>query len=183
MLSGQDPQGLGRLDARGRDPGELTAKQQMKMPIALRPARPEDFHYCANLYFAGMDKVIRELSLDRNLQIKNFRQQWDVAQVRLITLAGADIGWLQSRIDDDAVFLAQIFVEATCQRQGFGTEAIRSLINEALPLGRAVTPGVVKSNPAQRLYQRLGFRITHDDDRKFYMRLDGGSEAPNGKPG
>jgi ribosomal protein S18 acetylase RimI-like enzyme len=29
---------------------------------------------------------------------------------------------------------------------------------------------VVKTNPALRLYKRLGFRVTHEDDRKFYMR-------------
>ena len=27
-------------------------------------------------------------------------------------------------------------------------------------------------NPAHRLYERLGFRVTHEDDRKFYMKLD-----------
>jgi len=31
---------------------------------------------------------------------------------------------------------------------------------------------VVKTNPAQRLYVRLGFRTTHEDERKFYMRRD-----------
>jgi hypothetical protein len=36
----------------------------------------------------------------------------------------------------------------------------------------SVTLGVVKINPALRLYERLGFRITHDDARKFYMRRD-----------
>jgi ribosomal protein S18 acetylase RimI-like enzyme len=33
-----------------------------------------------------------------------------------------------------------------------------------------MTLGVVKSNPAKRLYERLGFNVTHEDERKFYMR-------------
>ena len=33
--------------------------------------------------------------------------------------------------------------------------------------GQAVTLGVVKTNPARRLYERLGFRITHADDREL----------------
>jgi ribosomal protein S18 acetylase RimI-like enzyme len=33
----------------------------------------------------------------------------------------------------------------------------------------AVTLGVVKTNPARRLYERLGFRVTHEDQYKFYM--------------
>jgi ribosomal protein S18 acetylase RimI-like enzyme len=35
-----------------------------------------------------------------------------------------------------------------------------------------VTLGVVKINPALSLYERLGFRVTHQDDRKFYMRRE-----------
>jgi ribosomal protein S18 acetylase RimI-like enzyme len=31
---------------------------------------------------------------------------------------------------------------------------------------------VVKINPAVRFYERLGFQITHEDDRKFYMKRD-----------
>jgi len=31
---------------------------------------------------------------------------------------------------------------------------------------------VMKINPAIRLYERLGFRITHADEYKFYMRAD-----------
>ena len=36
----------------------------------------------------------------------------------------------------------------------------------------ALTLGVVKIKPALRLYERLGFRTTHEDERKFYMRHD-----------
>jgi hypothetical protein len=40
------------------------------------------------------------------------------------------------------------------------------------PHHEALTLGVVKTNPALGLYERLGFRITHEDERKFYMRHD-----------
>jgi ribosomal protein S18 acetylase RimI-like enzyme len=46
------------------------------------------------------------------------------------------------------------------------------LVEEAASAGRAVTLGVVKTNPALRLYERLGFRITHEDERKFYVRRE-----------
>jgi hypothetical protein len=31
---------------------------------------------------------------------------------------------------------------------------------------------VVRINPARRLYERMGFRVTHKDDRKLYMKRD-----------
>lgn len=147
------------------------------MKIALRQARVEDFDYCATLYFDGMETIIRELKLDRAAQAAGFREQWDVTQVRIITSGSADVGWLQSRTEDDSLFLGQLFVDGSLQRRGIGTEVMIRLIDEATRARRAMTLGVVKTNPALRLYKRLGFRITGQDDRKFYMRRDPGAEG------
>ena len=138
----------------------------------LRPARPEDFDYCARQYFEGMDAIIKDLNLDMDAQTAAFRQRWDAAEVRIVTLDGVDIGWLQSFVEDDALFLGQLFVDRTLRGRGIGTLVVKSLIQEAARGGRAVTLGVVKTNPALRLYERLGFRTTHEDERKFYMRRD-----------
>jgi hypothetical protein len=40
------------------------------------------------------------------------------------------------------------------------------------PSSRSAYSRVVKTNPALRFCERLGFRITHEDERKFYMRHD-----------
>jgi ribosomal protein S18 acetylase RimI-like enzyme len=143
--------------------------------LTLRPAEVKDFDFCANLYFAGMEETIRELRLNRATQVASFRQQWAVEQVRIIVRDGSDIGWLQSRVEGDSLFLAQLFVADSFQRQGNGTEVIGRLIDEAGCMRRAVTLGVVKTNPARRLYERLGFRVTREDDRKFYMRRESGT--------
>jgi ribosomal protein S18 acetylase RimI-like enzyme len=58
-----------------------------------------------------------------------------------------------------------------CERS-IGTEIINRLIEKAKQDGGPVTLGVVKTNPAGRLYERLGFRVSHEDDRKFYMRRE-----------
>ncbi len=148
------------------------------MQITLRPARTQDFDFCAALYFAGIESIIRELKLDRAAQVVSFRQQWELTQVRIITFDGADIGWLQSTTRGDSLFLAQLFVAASFQRRGIGTEVIHRLIKEATCAGQAMTLGVVKINPAVRLYERMGFRVTHEDDRKFYMRRDPDAKRP-----
>ena len=140
--------------------------------IVLGRVRPEDFDYCARLYFEGMDNIIKELNLDMDAQIAGFRQRWDVTQVRVITQDGTNIGSLQGLAKDDAPFLGHLFVDGTLRGRGIGTQLIKGLIEEAAKAGRAVTLGVVKTNPALRLYERLGFRTTHEDERKFYMRRD-----------
>jgi ribosomal protein S18 acetylase RimI-like enzyme len=143
--------------------------QHLATQCARRPARPEDFDYCARLYFEGMENIIKELNLDAAAHTAGFRQSWDVTQVRIVTLDGTDIGWLQSFVKDDTLFLGQLFVDKSLRGQGIGTELVKGLIEEAARAGRSVTLGVVKTNPALRLYERLGFRTTHEDERKFYM--------------
>lgn len=138
--------------------------------LTLRPAQPEDFDYCARLYFEGMESAIRELGLDMDAQVAGFRQRWEVAQVRIILLDGKDSGWLQTAVAEDSLFLAQLFVDSAFRRLGIGTIVVKDLIAEAARSKRAVTLGVIKANPARRLYERLGFRTTHEDERKFYMR-------------
>ena len=139
---------------------------------ALRPAGAEDFDYCAGLYFEGMENIIKKLNLNMDAQPAGFRQRWDEAQVRITTLDWTDIGWFQSFVKEGALFLAQLFVDRALRGQGIGTAVVKALIEEAARADRALTLGVVKTNPALPLYQRLGFRVTHEDERKFYMRRD-----------
>jgi ribosomal protein S18 acetylase RimI-like enzyme len=148
------------------------------MGTALRPARADDFEFCASLYFSGMEKIIRELKLDMAAQTANLRKRWDISEVQIITSDDVDIGWMQSSTQDGALFLEQIFIVAAYQRRGIGTEVIRGLLEEATQTDRPATLGVVKTNPARRLYERLGFRVTHEDDRKVYMRREVGGTGP-----
>jgi ribosomal protein S18 acetylase RimI-like enzyme len=142
------------------------------MMISFRPAVPEDFDYCARLYFAEMETIIRELKLDRQAQAASFRRQWNAAEARIILLDGAIIGWLQSAAGDGALFLAQLFVDSAFQRRGIGTTVMHRLIGEANQAGQAVALEVVKINPAKRLYDRLGFQTIGEDDRKYHMRRE-----------
>lgn len=142
------------------------------MQIALRPAGPQDFEYCKRLYFAGMKRIIEELNLDIAAQAVSFQEHWALTQVRIISVDSSDVGWLQSTMQEDGLFVAQLFVDGPFQRRGIGTEVMNRLIGEAARLNQPVRLAVVKINPAVRLYERLGFHTMHDDDRKFYMKRD-----------
>ncbi len=142
------------------------------MLIAMRPALSSDFDYCRCLYFAEMEWIISELHLDLSAQDDGFRQQWNPMQVRIITLDGADVGWVQTVRQEEAVLVGQIIIERRFQRKGIGTEIMKRLIADAAHMCLPLVLSVVKINPARTLYQRLGFQVTHEDDRKFYMKRD-----------
>ena len=144
------------------------------MGIELRPALDQDFEYCRRLYFAEMKWIIEELHLDGAAQETVFREQWNPTQVRLIVLDGTDVGWIQTIAQADELFVAQMFVDRPFQRMGIGTEVMQGLIYKAQRSNQSVRLNVVKINPARKLYERLGFQITHEDDRKVYMKRDPG---------
>ena len=141
----------------------------MVQELALRAAQPSDFAFCQRTYFEGTAAIIEALKLDMTRQLKGFREQWQLAEVRIITVAGNDVGWVQTTMASDAIYLGQLYLEKRFQRQGIGSRVIRVVIDEAAHEGKAVTLGVVKINPARRLYERLGFRVTHEDQHKLYM--------------
>ena len=140
------------------------------MEIAFRSASSEDFEYCRRLYFEGMKDMIRKLNLNPEAQATGFQEQWVLSEVQIIVLKGTDVGWLQTKTDEDELFLAQIFVDTPFQRRGIGTEVMHTLIAQAEEANKTIALAVVKINPALRLYERLGFQVVDEDNRKFYMR-------------
>ena len=142
------------------------------MLIGMREAVNSDFDYCRCLYFGEMNWMIHELHLDVAAQENGFQQQWNQMQVRIITLDGADVGWVQTIRQEEGLFVAQIIVEHRFQRRGIGTEIMKRLILDAEQIGLPVLLSVVKINPARTLYQRLGFHVTDEDERKLHMKRD-----------
>jgi hypothetical protein len=57
--------------------GRLPYEMHFTMRTTLRPAHPEDFDYCARLYFEEMEKIIKELNLNMDAQVAGLRQRWD----------------------------------------------------------------------------------------------------------
>jgi ribosomal protein S18 acetylase RimI-like enzyme len=142
-------------------------------PIALRRAQAVDLPFCRRVQHETMRWIVEKLfGWDEAQQVEKFAKQWNVDEVRIITVATEDAGWLQTATVEDAVFLKQIYLDRPFQRQGFGTRVMQIVIEEAQQQSKAITLSVVKINPARRLYERLGFRTTGEDEYKFYMRRE-----------
>lgn len=140
------------------------------MAITLRPAVPEDFPFCEAIYFTEMDQIMTDLGMDKLRQRDTLKAGWKAAEAQVIQLDARDIGWMQSWAEPDSLYLSQLFIDADHQNRGIGGEVLARLLRQTDADGVAVTLSVVKSNPARRLYERLGFAHTHEDERKVYMR-------------
>ena len=103
---------------------------------------------------------------------KTFAQFFKLDEARIITADEQDVGWIQEQVDDTTINLGSFYVMPMMQRRGIGTQVLQMLLARARNQSKAITLAVVKINPALRFYEKHGFRITHEDQHKFYLRAD-----------
>ena len=143
------------------------------MNVRLRAYEARDFDFARRLYFETMRWAIeRVFGWDEARQNASFAEWFKPEEVSVITADGFDVGWLQKRLDDDGILLGSIYVAPPMQRKGIGSAVIQTLLQLGKEKSKPVTLAVMKVNPARTLYERLGFRITHEDEYKVYMRAD-----------
>ena len=143
------------------------------MKISLREARAIDYGFARQLCFATTrEPVERAFGWDEYSQDAIFARQFVPSEVRIVTLEGKDIGWIQTQIDDRTVNLCQFYIAPEIQRRGIGGVVLKQLLAEARKRGKDVTLSVMKGNRALGFYRRHGFRVTHEDRYKFHLRFE-----------
>lgn len=140
--------------------------------LSLRPARQQDYEFCRRLYFAENQRLLDQLQLDRAAHEMRFPDHWNLPEVRIIFLDRLAIGWMQSAVRHDSVYLGQLYLERAFQRRGIGAQVMQGLIDQAAGLHLPLELDVVRVNPAVHFYQRLGFHISGEEPYKYHMTLD-----------
>ena len=92
---------------------------------------------------------------------------------RSIILAGeVAAGWMVVDRSGEAIHVVDIAILSEHRGAGAGSAAIGTLLDESDRTGRAVVLEVFAANPAQRLYERLGFRKTGGNEVQNFLRRD-----------
>ncbi len=108
---------------------------------------------------------------DAEDQQERYRAQFEPSRIAIICSNGHDVGYLQVEDCEDHIFLAGMFLAKDYRRKGIGSEVLGDVMRKAMKTGKAVRLRVLLPNPAQRLYERLGFRITETTDSHVYMEF------------
>jgi ribosomal protein S18 acetylase RimI-like enzyme len=141
---------------------------------ALRAARRGDEKFLFALHRSAMrDSVEATGGWDEDWQRQHFAATYAPAQHAVIVRLDPvprDIGRISVMRHWHKVFLRDIELVAAERNRGIGTAMIRALLDIAKADGRAVELLVLKCNPAQRLYARLGFAVVVDDGARLTMR-------------
>lgn len=137
--------------------------------FALRPARPDDFGFARELYLNSMKPLLEALGAWNGPEIESaFRGYFEVDEIRVVTMNGQDVGWIQVSHTDNEVCLDQVHLVERARNQGIGTALITQVINMASEQKKDVSLSLVKGNRAIGLYKRLGFRRVAEDSTKIH---------------
>ena len=141
--------------------------------ISLRAASEPDYDVALHLYLDGIRPYAAPLMpWDDEEQAARFAGQWRVEEVEIILLDGRPIGFLMSRVGQVEIALKQLYVAPDCQRRGIGTAVLDELVQRWRAVGKPIELGVLRNNPAQRLYERFGFRVVGQTPLKLLMQRD-----------
>jgi len=141
---------------------------------ALRAARRDDEEFLYALHRSAMrDYVEATWGWDEDWQRQHFASTYVPAQHAVIVRLDpvlCDIGRISLTRQWHRIFLRDIELIAAERNRGIGTAMIRALLELAKADGRTVELLVLKCNPAQGLYARLGFTVVGDDGARLTMR-------------
>jgi ribosomal protein S18 acetylase RimI-like enzyme len=139
--------------------------------VALRPANPGDVEFALGV----ARETMREYAIATWGSWQEDRARSGIekhvleGQTQIIELGGVPIGIEVVERAPDHMRLLQLFIDPMYQRQGIGSDLIRRLIEEAEQKAVPLRLRVLKVNPAQRLYKRIGFKIVDTTTEHIYM--------------
>ncbi|HEX8013207.1 MAG TPA: GNAT family N-acetyltransferase [Casimicrobiaceae bacterium] len=141
----------------------------------LRRARREDEEFLFALHRSAMREYVEATwGWDERWQRAQFQRTYVPSRQAVIVRATpvpSDIGRISLTRHWRKILLRDIELVAAERNRGLGTALIGALLSLARAEDRSVELLVLKCNPAQRLYARLGFRVIADDGARLTMRM------------
>ena len=102
------------------------------------------------------------LQMQFDAQDAHYRQHYPDALWLVIQLGVAPVGRLYLEDRERELRIIDIALLPEFRGRGWGEAILRDLMEAAAETGRGVSIHVEKTNPAMRLYRRLGFRTTEE---------------------
>lgn len=149
------------------------------MNIHLRPAALEDAHFLADVVITA---TLAQGRFPADVDLAEYRAGYEAwtretilgaipnCTLSVIEYDNSPIGRLRVLRTRASITLAGIQLLPAYQSQRIGSTLIEQLKSEADGKQVPLLLSVEKDNPrAQRLYERLGFRILGEDEQEYYL--------------
>ncbi len=151
------------------------------MTLTLRPVTDADKDFLFDVYAStrrdevgawGWDLAQQDafLKLQFTAQFRSYEMQYTHASHDIIFLNEEAVGRLLVARSENEIHLVDISLLAEKRGKGLGTVLLDQLIEEGKASNRPVRLEVLKDNPAARLYERAGFRVTSENG--LYLQME-----------
>ena len=149
--------------------------------LSLRPATDGDQEFLVGVFASTRADELQALAwnpvqaemfinIQYNAQQQSYRLSYPDAENNIILHGGQPIGRMLIDRSEAAIHLVDIAILPEYRNHGVGTELIGGLLAEGVTSGRAVVLSVFHTNPAIRLYDRLGFSKVDEESLYWKMR-------------
>lgn len=140
------------------------------MDVEFKRAEESDLDFLLALRLQTMDHHFRAsgMPMTREEHMQRVLHHFDWAEV--IVIDGEPSGLLKLVREGTDWHLIQIQILPKLQGRGLGEQIISKVLSGARRAGASVRLGVLKVNPAQRLYARLGFEVVEETSDSLKMR-------------
>lgn len=150
------------------------------MTVTLRPVAASDDDFLFEVYAGtrrdevsawGWDAAQQDmfLKMQFNVQRRVYEAQYAQSGHHLILLDDEPVGRLWVVRSDEEIHLVDIALLPAHRGKGIGGSLVKDLLDEAARADKPCRLQVLKSNPAGRLYARLGFVPIGEDGMYFQM--------------
>ena len=131
----------------------------------LRPGTDDDVEFAIELNRTSMLPYLHELpQWNDRIGRAEMERRWAGDPYQIIIVGETRAGMLALGRRGGQVILKHIELMPEFRGKGIGAAIVQEVIEQARAEGLGVTLHVLKSNPAIRLYERLGFRIVEEVD-------------------
>ena len=103
-------------------------------------------------------------------QQRSYASAYEQCDHKIIELNGVPVGQMRVNWEKDSALLVDISLLPEHRGQGMGGALLRELIQQCSSNKSPLKLQVLHTNPAQRLYERLGFVRTGED--QMYIQME-----------
>lgn len=138
--------------------------------VRLRPARLDDRDFFFAVRRAAFKPYVEEISdWDEAHQRQLADREFDELPIEIIEERGTPVGYLCVLPQEDHDFIDEVALLPAAQGRGIGSTLVRDVMHAARDRGVPVRLSVLVNNPARRLYENLGFRVTRIEHPRVKM--------------
>ncbi|ASK30441.1 GNAT family N-acetyltransferase [Chryseobacterium sp. T16E-39] len=143
----------------------------MNFTLQYREAQESDIDFLLDLRMKTMTEHYASSNLSTTKEFALQRVLYQFEKARIISLNDHQVGLLKIDHAADTVDILQLQIHPDEQGRGIGKSILENIIQEAALSQKTVSLSVLKTNKAQKLYARLGFKIIDEDEHSYMMKL------------